>query len=487
MEAWAQGAATYDRGSGDEYKARLSDGRRILLNGRYVEDVSQHAGFSGAVEAVSAYYAFQDDDPEVNCAVLDCGASVPVSLRPPASQADLAANRASYKAVADVSHGMLGRTPDFMNAVVMAIGMHSEILGHDGDVSYARNASRYYRECCLANRFVAHASINPQVDRTVQLGKSDYQFVGVHAVGEDADGMVVRGAKMIATLAPIADEILVFNMPGLIPGDERFAVAFAVPVATPGLTLVCRKSLGHPGYSRFDHPLANRFDEIDAYVLLEDVKVPWDRVFVYRDVARSNAFYDSTFARQHGGHQGVVRGLAKAELAIGTALRLAEAFEMTGQPSVQESLGELASDMEVLRSLIHLSEAAAVTSPAGVMTPSVTAIQSFRLVFPKIYQKTLEMIRSLVPGSMLSVPSDADFDGDLGNSLRDALGTKVTGARERSQLLNLAWDLVGDAFGQRQLTYEFYHAGAPGIIAKGQFRNYCWDGERGAVSRALEW
>jgi 4-hydroxyphenylacetate 3-monooxygenase len=141
----------------------------------------------------------------------------------------------------------------------------------------------------------------------------------------------------------------------------------------------------------------------------------------------------------------------------------------------------------VLRSLIHLSEAAAVTSPAGVVTPSVTAIQSFRLTFPNIYQKTLEMIRTLAPGSMLSVPSDADFEGDLGTALTAALGTQATGARERSQLLNLAWDLVGDGFGQRQLTYEFYHAGAPEIIARGQFRNYRWDQERDAVTRALEW
>lgn len=486
MGALAQGAAAYNRGSGDDYKARLSDGRRVLLNGQYVDDVSQHPAFSGAVESVAAYYALQDDSPEINCAVLDCGTSVPISLRPPASQADLAANRASYKAVADVSHGMLGRTPDFLNAVVMAIGLHSEVLGHAANVSYAENAHLYFQDCCRTNRFVAHGSINPQIDRTVQLGKSDYQFVGVHAVDEDEEGIVVRGAKMIATLAPIADELLIFNMPGLLPGDERFAVAFAIPVNTPGVTLVCRKSLRHPDYSQFDHPLANRFDEIDSYVVLEAVKVPWSRVFVYRDVGRSNAFYDSTFARQHGGHQGNVRGLAKGELAVGTALRLAETFELTGQPAIQESLGELAGDMEVLRSLIHLSEAAAAASPAGVMTPSVTAIQSFRLTFPKIYQKALETIRTLVPGSMLSVPSDADFSGDLGNTLTAALGTRTTGARERSQLLNLAWDLVGDAFGQRQLTYEFYHAGAPGIIAKGQYRNYRWDQERGAVSRALE-
>jgi 4-hydroxyphenylacetate 3-monooxygenase len=104
-----------------------------------------------------------------------------------------------------------------------------------------------------------------------------------------------------------------------------------------------------------------------------------------------------------------------------------------------------------------------------------------------MYQKTLETIRTLAPGSMLSVPSDADFNGELGDALRSALGTEATGARERSQLLNLAWDLVGDGFGQRQLTYEFYHAGAPGIIAKGQFRNYPWNEERGAVARALEW
>ncbi len=127
-------------------------------------------------------------------------------------------------------------------------------------------------------------------------------------------GIIVSGAKMIVTLAPIADELLVFNMPGLQAGDEDYALAFSVPVTAKGLKLTCRKPLQHQDYNLFDHPIANLFDESDAYMVFTDVFIPWEDVFVYRDIEKSNSFYDKTRIRNHNGHQGIVRGLSKAEL-----------------------------------------------------------------------------------------------------------------------------------------------------------------------------
>ena len=468
------------------YAERVRSARLVYLNGALVGDVGAAPAFAGAIEAVEGYYALQAERPEIHLARRADGAAIPTSLLVPETAADLAKKRASYKEIADLSFGMLGRTPDFINAAVMALGAHSEVLSSDRHASYEDNARNYYDHVCANNLFIGHGAINPQIDRSVSMGGSGHSHAGVKVVGHDSAGITVSGAKMILTLAPLADELLIFNMPGLQPGDEDFALAFAIPVSAPGLKLICRKSFYKPEYSTFDHPLANRFDEIDSYMILEDAFVPWERVFVFRDVARSNAFYDKTYARNHAGHQGIVRGLAKAELAAGVAVRLAEDLGLAGAPAVQEQLGEIASCLELVKALIARSETEATRSEAGVLTPNIVAIQSMRWNFPRMYQRILEIIRSLAPGSMLAAPIDADFAGENGALLTMALTSAKLPARERIQLLNLAWDLVGDAFGQRQLTYEYYHAGEPGRISAGQYKNYDWRQERLSVARSLE-
>ena len=105
-------------------------------------------------------------------------------------------------------------------------------------------------------------------------------------VRERDDGIVVRGARPMTTFAPFSNEVLVYPMTVLNPRETAFAVWFAVPIATPGLKLLCREP-----YTRrdpFDHPLSARFDEQDATVIFDDVFVPWERVFLANDPARAN-------------------------------------------------------------------------------------------------------------------------------------------------------------------------------------------------------
>ena len=80
-------------------------------------------------------------------------------------------------------------------------------------------------------------------------------------------GLRVSGMCMPVILAPFADEIVVCGGTPLQVGQGQHAVAFATPVATPGLTVVCRERYGHHG-STFDHPLATRFESFDAMVPL---------------------------------------------------------------------------------------------------------------------------------------------------------------------------------------------------------------------------
>ncbi|WP_253907606.1 4-hydroxyphenylacetate 3-hydroxylase family protein [Bacillus sp. WMMC1349] len=467
------------------YFERLKCMKNVYLNGEQVNDLLAEPAFKGAAQAMQTYYDLQKDEPETHCFRDEQGNYAPISLMVPKTIEDLRRKRKSYKAIADISFGMLGRTPDFINAALSTLYAHSHFLGMDQYADYQNNAVEYYKFVKNKNLFIGHGAINPQIDRSVSLGEQTNEFAGVHVVSHDVNGITVSGAKMIVTLAPIADELLVFNMPGLRPGDEKYAIAFALPVQTPGAKIICRKTTVKPTLSQFDHPLANRFDEMDAYLVLENVHIPWNRVFIFRDVEKSNLFYDRTFIRHHTGHQGIVRGVSKAELLTGVAIKLAKMLKLDQFVNVQEKLGELTSSVELLKASIILSEETAHLNEKGIITPNIHTIQAIRYHFPKMYEKMIKHIQSLAAGSMLATPLLQDFLSENGDMLMAALSTGEFDGQERTKLLNLAWDVSGDSFGQRQLVYEYYHAGDPMRIAANHYLAYEKEEMLEMVDRAL--
>lgn len=454
----------------EEYLSRLKMPRQVYIDSRLVTDVSQELVFKGAIENISQYYHLQESRPDI-FTYTENGGTYHISTLPPANISDLRRKRESYKAVADLSYGMLGRTPDFINCALAAMARNCHVLGAGEYADFSANALKYYEKCRRNHLFIGHGAINPQIDRGIPLGAQENTYCGVRVISSDSEGIIVSGAKMIVTLAPVADELLVFNMPGLVPGDEDYAVAFAVPVTATGVKLICRKSLQHAGYSLFDHPISNLFDESDAYMIFDKVFIPWRDVFVFRDVEKSNTFYDKTRIRNHNGHQGIVRGLAKAELLTGVAIELAEKLGLSGFLNVREQLGEMTSCLELVRGAILLAEEDAVYEN-DLLNPSIHAIQAVRYHFPKWYQRMVNIIQSLSAGSMLAVPHQGDFGNENATVIRESLQTASLNASDRCFLLNLAWDLSGDGFGQRQLVYEKYHAGDPIRIAAMHYATY---------------
>ena len=460
----------------EQYEARIkADGRCVYRNGELIADVTTDPCFVGAIAKIKHYYALQESEP----AVFATPEGQALSLLIPRSAEDLKRKRIAYQRVAELSHGMLGRTPDFINAALAAIAANADYLGavtipgspSDQIIDLADNARSYYRQCLQHNLFVGNAAINPQLDRSQSLGQQENAYAGVRLTDVSEAGITVTGAKMIVSLAPIADELLVFNMPGLQAGDEDYALAFTLPLNSPGLKLICRKSLHYAASEKFDHPIAASFDEMDAYLILDDVFIAWPRVLVFRDVDKSNGFYQQTKARHHSGHQSIVRGLVKAELMAGVAIRLADAMGLAQYPHVQEQLGAMTASIELIKASILQCESNAEVDASGVHHPDLASIQALRYHFPKWYQSMLQTIQSLAGGSMLAVPAETDFNNTNHDCLSQALQNPVISAKARAVLLNLAWDLSGDGFGQRQLSYELNHAGVPMLLAAAHYRD----------------
>jgi 4-hydroxyphenylacetate 3-monooxygenase len=277
---------------------------------------------------------------------------------------------------------------------------------------------------------------------------------------------VIRGARMLATLAAYSDELLVMPAPSypLAATDEArpFAIGFAIPVATEGIKLICRPSVAHLGAgSSLDYPLSARYDETDCMVIFDKVLVPWERVFIYRDVEIFNNLYHRTGAVAPLAHQFVTKNLAKAEFMMALAFALVRTTKVDEFQHIQGALAELINHTEVIRSCLIASETQATMSPYGIMLPANGPLAAMRFMFPQMFQRACEIIQIMGAGGLMMVPSFSELGGPLATDVETYYQAANADARTRIKLFRLAYDAVLSSFSGRQQLYERYFAGDP--------------------------
>lgn len=473
--------------NGDQYLAGLDDGREVWVAGERVTDVAHHPALSRSAASIARLFDLQHEEAhQQSLTYLDSenGQLTPISFRPPRTAEDLVARRRAVKTMADATAGHVGRSPDFMAIAVTAFATASDIFA-SCQPQFGENIRRFYQYCRDNDVYISHATINPQVNRAADLA-AQASSAHLRVTSQDTHGITLNGTKMIGTLTPLADELLVYPLPRYADGDEAYTAAFAVPVGTPGLRLLCREPFGGDNMrNAFDHPLT-MLDEIDATCVFDDVKVPWDRVFWLGEVEKANQLYDLTTARNHTGHHGLTRGVAKIEFMVGVALALARSARTDTFLHVQEMLGEVIGLVELARGGVLQAEAGAAMSAWDTLTPAMGPIHALRYHFPVMVSRVAEVIQTLGGGSLMSAPTQADLQSPIGDMLRRSFsGSADLDPDQRINLLKLAWDASGDGSGQRQLLYERYHSGDPVRLAALQYKTYDTSAFDNAVDRVL--
>lgn len=452
--------------TGAEYIAALQARQpEVWLGGRKITDVYNEPVFQEPIHQIAHLYDLQHDpqyQEKITHLCPETGERVNNAFLVPKNYDDLQARRAVFEVFARATFGLMGRTPDFLNVVVTSLYSNAEFLDKYSD-QWANNIRSYYRYIRDNDLFLTHAIINPQNDRSKTSHEQKETFTHLGAVKETPEGLVVRGAKMLATLSPITDEVIVYSFPGYKPGDERYALAFAIPIDTPGLRILCREQMQDGKRSLFDHPLASRFEEMDAVLVFHDVLIPWERVFLYNNVEAANLLYPKTGIAQQPAHQSGVRGLIKLQFATEVACRVADSIGVDGFLNVQDQLGELVQSVETIRALLRVAEYEYQRNPLGEVMPGEVSLETIRGLLPKLYPRAIEVIQIIGAGGLLMSPTGADFDHpDLAEDMNHFyVGREGVSSKERVQLFKLAWDLCGEAFGQRLLQYERYYTGDP--------------------------
>ena len=477
--------------TGAQYLEGLRDGREVWTRGHRVEDVTAEPGIARGAQTLADFMDRQHD-PKYRDTVTfadDRGLTCPMSFKIPKSADDIRARGKAFYEWAKWSCGMFGRTPDYKNASLTAFAAAPGFLarGTKGQADFVANMTRFYDHVRTNDKVLTHTLVNPAISHQVAAAGNFSQEVALHVVRETDAGPVVRGARLLATLGPSADEIEVFPSTVLkaAPENVPFAFAFAIPIATPGLKMIARDTYDH-GKSRFDAPLASRFEEMDAVVIFDDVLVPWERVFMYGEPELCNQAFGATNAVVHMAHQVACGKLAKAEFVTGLLCRILAATGRDRDMAMKGIVTEVMLMTETVRALLCQAEAEAHEDEWGNFIPARRPLDTSRNLFPQFYPRMVEILQNLGSSSLMATPCEADFANDIAGDVEQYFQVANLDARGRVALFRLAHDVAVSGFGNRQALYERFFFGPPHLMKAAYFDLYDRDRVMGRVDALLE-
>ncbi|WP_024506502.1 4-hydroxyphenylacetate 3-hydroxylase N-terminal domain-containing protein [Bradyrhizobium sp. ARR65] len=473
---------------GKAYLSSLRDNRTIYIDGRKITDVTTDSNFRGAVASAARLYDYQaapENLEQMTFASPTNGKRVNLAWQLPKTFGDLVRRRQAIEKWSALSCGMIGRSPDHVASTLVGLRMGLAAF-RDYDSARAAALESYFQYARDNDLFLSYVIINPQSDKAKSASGQPDPHLVASVVDEDSEGITIRGAKMLATSGIMANELLVSGFQALQAGDEAYAFTAVVPLGTKGLSLMSRRSYEQSATSTFDYPLSSRFDENDAVVYFDDVKISWDRVFVFKDLKMAQAQWHDTRAHVFQNYQCIVRLMVKLRFLLGLARKIAETNNIINYPQVRETLGLLAAKVSNIEALVIAMELKG-ESFYEFYVPDRSMLCSAQVIAQTTYPEVVEAIRSLSGGGMIMVPSSyADFAAPETNVLiSKTQRSPVATSEQRVKLMKLAWDAVGSEFGSRHLQYEMFYSGAPFVTRGNSFRFFDWDGVKRPVDQFM--
>jgi 4-hydroxyphenylacetate 3-monooxygenase len=474
--------------TGQEYLESIRDGRRIYIGGELVEDVTTHPAFRNAAKSFAMIYDRKRAPENRDVMTFDeDGDTFSSYFLLPRTREDLQKRFETHRRIASWTYGLLGRSPDnfpsYVSGLVMDPPMFDRIRQGFGD-----NMVKYYKHMRGNDIFASHTVTNPQGWRLVSPADAQQRTPPtLRVVDEDDSGVTINGLKMLGTAMVFCHETWCGNLQPVAPGQVKESITCAVPLNAPGVSLWSRKPYERYAVSEFDNPLAARFDENDAAVLFENVKVPWERVFCHDNVEMTRAIYMRTPGHAMANHQANVRFLEKLKLIVGIADKVVQMNGAKNVPAVQFTLGRLAAMQATLEGLIMGQINCGEEQAPGYHTVNRRYVYAALHWCSNHHSEICDTVRELMGAGVFQMPADASVLQD--EKLRETFETywSVPGqsAQERMKLLNLAWDLLGSDFAGRHMQYEKFYAGPAFVMNNYSYLAGPWAEWAGSVDDLL--
>ena len=477
------GAEMSDCKTGAGHISSLRDGRTVYLDGKLIDDVTGHEAFRNSIRSAAALYDFQAQPENLELMTFQPNGGsrrVNRAWQMPRNYDEMVQRRKAMQAWATLSGGFLGRSPDHLASSLVGQRMGIDVFRKHG-AARAKAFADYFDYASRSDLFLTYVIINPQAERGKAWGEQQEDMVA-RVVDEDSGGITIRGAKMLGTSSIMANEVFVASLQPLKAGEEDLAFSCAVPMNAKGLRVLSRKSYEAHAVSVYDNPFSSRFDENDALMYFDDVRVPWDRVFVYRDPDMCRAQFHDTQGHAYQNYQAQIRLSVKIAFLAGVARRITEAIGTTRMPAVSEQLGMLAAQVGMVNAMLSGMEASG--SQLGEWyVPNKHFMYSAQVITQDLYPQVIRTIRDLAGGALIMLPSSV---ADFGNPEMAAIINKTQRSatlepEQKVKILKAAWDAIGSEFGSRHTQYEMFYAGARFVTCGHSFRTFDWDSATGLV------
>ena len=448
--------------TGAEYLDSVRDGREIWIYGERVKDVTTHPAFRNTVRMIARFYDALHDPARK--AVLTTGTDTGTGgfthwfYKASRNVDELVAARDAIAETARISYGWIGRSPDYKAAFLATMGANPGAYA-----PYEENARRWYKRAQEEVAFVNHAIVNPPIDRDRPL--DEVKDVYMHVEKDTDAGLVVSGAKVVATTSSLTHFNFIANNGALPIKTKPFAFVCIVPTDAPGAKLFCRPSyemtaatMGTP----FDYPLSSRMDENDSILVFDKVLVPWENVFAYGDLEKVNSFFPRSGFLNRAMLQGCTRLAVKMDFLAGLLLKSVEATGVKDFRGVQAQVGEVLAWRNLFWGLSDAMARTPVPWTDGYVLPNFDYGLAYRIAASVGYPKIKELIENTLASALIYLPSSAlDFNAP---ELRPYLDQFVRGsngysAEQRVKVMKLMWDAIGSEFGGRHELYERHYFG----------------------------
>jgi 4-hydroxyphenylacetate 3-monooxygenase len=462
--------------NGKQFINRLDQmNTEVWFDGKKIEGkISEHPAFKGIIQTKAALYDMQTDPEHRKVMTYRSPITnepVGLSFLQPKSKDDLLKRRKMMEGWARKNCGLMGRSPDYLNTAMMSFASSAAIL--QGKENCFPEHFRFIYELAREKDLsFTHTFITPQVNRSqCYFHDEPDEPISARVVEQNDAGIVIKGARLLATQGGLSDEVLVFSAPSKLLFEKGEAFAFSIPSDTMGLKFICRESFVG-GESTFDHPLSSRFEEMDTILVFDHVLVPWERVFFFDNQEASNSLVLQSSFHHFTIHQVLIRQIIKTEFILGIAESLIELINVREYQHIQEKVSEIIIGLETMKALLEKSEHDAELDEWGIMRPDITPLRVASNIFPKIYPRFTEIIQLIGASGMVTLPTNDAFRSEIGADLGLYLQGANHSAEDKTKLFRLAWDLTMSSFGTRQTQYERYFFGDPVRLSGALYHTY---------------
>ena len=441
----------------EEYKKSLRDGRTVYYRGKRVDDVTTHPVIGRAVEHAAIDYRMAHDASDRPLAVVD-GPNGPCSryYAIPRTPEDLLQRSALIERSTALGGTLVILVKEIGTDALFALRLIAGHMDRKKKTSYLKRVEAFHAHCRDRDLAVAVAQTDVKGDRSKGPTEQAHPDYYVRVVAQDADGLTLRGAKVHTSVSTNAHEIIVLPTRNLSAGEEAYAVACAVPANAPGLTMLA-SGYGRSG-NAFEYPISASHKMMETLTVFDDVKVPWDRVFLNGEVDMAGPLA-KTFVEFHR-FTAVSYKLPLVDLFAGASHLIAEYNGVLRAGHVRDKLAKLISYAQICRGMTR--EAAREASIVdGIAVPNAALINIAKLHFATNYHQALAWVQDIAGGLLVTGPPAEDLDHPaLGALIDKYLGAAGPSARDRLRLMNLIAEITATDFAGYQAVLAVHAEGS---------------------------